>query len=81
MHGRMIHSGRVVHDGEGGVKGEDGKAQNYDVHGRFIRSADRARLNEMLLDELEKRGNAKMFFEYKLRRLRADENELVFEKR
>jgi len=64
MHGRMIHSGEV---------GTEGEAQAYDaVHGRFIRSADRALLNMQLLDALEERANVQLSFRHKLWRLKLD---------
>jgi kynurenine 3-monooxygenase len=68
MVGRMIHSG---------VIGAEGESQAYDsVHGRFIRSADRALLNMQLLDALEERGESvELCFQHKLRRLKLDGKE------
>ncbi|KAI5805030.1 hypothetical protein EDC01DRAFT_725601 [Geopyxis carbonaria] len=64
MVGRMIHSGAV---------GKTGTAQGYDnVHGRFIRSADRAVLNMILLDELEEKENVELLFNHKLKKLNLD---------
>lgn len=58
MYGRMIHSGSI-HD--------PGEAQDYDpVHGRFIRSVDRAQLNRALLDACEAREDVEMLFGHKL---------------
>jgi kynurenine 3-monooxygenase len=59
MHGRMIHSQTSA--------GELTEAsQQYDVHGRFIRAVDRAKLNAVLLDELESLSNVKLFFHHKV---------------
>ncbi|EDN11339.1 kynurenine 3-monooxygenase [Histoplasma capsulatum] len=59
MRGRMVHrkdkSGKLTEE-----------PQPYDVHGRHINSIDRGRLNELLLDELEKCPNVKLFFNHKL---------------
>ncbi|KAK2735646.1 kynurenine 3-monooxygenase, mitochondrial precursor [Onygenales sp. PD_40] len=59
MHGRMIH---------GKSKWGDltDESQAYDVHGRHINAMDRGRFNEILLDELEKTPNVKLFFNHKL---------------
>ncbi|PUU74739.1 hypothetical protein B9Z19DRAFT_1132674 [Tuber borchii] len=70
MYGRMIHTG---------VPGEKGESQKYDVHGRFIRSADRARLNVQLLDALVLK-DVKLFFHHRLRGLNLDVNTAEFEK-
>ncbi|KAL7272322.1 kynurenine 3-monooxygenase, mitochondrial precursor [Rhizina undulata] len=72
MVGRMIHSGKL---------GEEGMGQNYDIHGRFIRSADRARLNVQLLDELDERENVKIFFEHKLESLMLEDKQATFQKK
>jgi kynurenine 3-monooxygenase len=59
MHGRMIHS-----QNSAGTLTEE--SQQYDVHGRFIRAVDRAKLNAALLDELEGLSNVKFFFHHKV---------------
>ncbi|OAX82092.1 hypothetical protein ACJ72_03554 [Emergomyces africanus] len=59
MRGRMIHRKNNL----GNLTEE---SQAYDVHGRYINSMDRGRLNELLLDELEKSPNVKLFFNHKL---------------
>ncbi|KKZ64111.1 salicylate hydroxylase [[Emmonsia] crescens] len=59
MCGRMIHRKNNL-----GKLTEESQA--YDVHGRYINSMDRGRLNELLLDELEKCPNVKLFFNHKL---------------
>lgn len=59
MYGRMIHS----QDGTGNLTEE---AQQYDVHGQFIRAVDRANLNKLLLDELDDLPNVKLLFNHKL---------------
>ncbi|RPA92564.1 FAD/NAD(P)-binding domain-containing protein [Choiromyces venosus 120613-1] len=71
MYGRMIHTG---------VPGEKGESQKYDVHGNFIRSADRARLNVQLLDALALK-DVKLFFHHGLRGLNLDANTAEFEKK
>ncbi|KAH0610252.1 uncharacterized protein H6S33_011779 [Morchella sextelata] len=70
MHGRMIHSGKPS---------DKGMSQGYDVHGRFIRSADRWKLNVQILDALAERGNVKMFFNHGLRKMDLDAGEVEFE--
>ncbi|OJD16217.1 hypothetical protein AJ78_03597 [Emergomyces pasteurianus Ep9510] len=59
MGGRMIHRKNNL----GNLTEE---SQAYDVHGRHINSMDRGRLNELLLNELEKSPNVKLFFNHKL---------------
>ncbi|PGH01057.1 hypothetical protein AJ79_08026 [Helicocarpus griseus UAMH5409] len=59
MHGRMIH-------GKNQLGNLTEESQAYDVHGRYINAMDRGRLNELLLDELEKTPNVKLFFNHKL---------------
>ncbi|KAK2810683.1 kynurenine 3-monooxygenase, mitochondrial precursor [Emmonsiellopsis sp. PD_5] len=59
MHGRMIH-------GKSKLGNLTEEPQAYDVHGRHINAMDRGRLNEILLDELEKTPNVKLFFNHKL---------------
>lgn len=58
MHGRMIHA----RDSSGLTE----ESQFYDVHGRFQRAVDRADLNKLMLDELEKMPNVKLHFSHKL---------------
>ncbi|PGH13875.1 hypothetical protein AJ80_06144 [Polytolypa hystricis UAMH7299] len=59
MYGRMIHGKNPM-----GKVWEEPQA--YDVHGRFINAIDRTALNGVLLDELEKTPNVKLFFNHKL---------------
>lgn len=59
MYGRMVHG----QDSGGGLTEE---SQQYDVHGRYIRAVDRAKLNKLLLDELEGLQNVKLLFNHKL---------------
>lgn len=59
MYGRMIHT----LDSKGSISEE---AQQYDVHGRYQRAVDRANLNKIFLDQLERCTNVKLFFHYKL---------------
>ncbi|OAL72990.1 kynurenine 3-monooxygenase [Trichophyton violaceum] len=59
MTGRMIHGRSST-----GTLWE--ASQDYDVHGRYINSIDRGKLNTTLLDELEKEPNVKLFFNHKL---------------
>ena len=59
MHGRMIHG----QDSKGTLTEE---SQLYDVHGQFQRAVDRNRLNNILLDELEKLPNVSTHWNYKL---------------
>ncbi|KAF4549710.1 Kynurenine 3-monooxygenase-like protein [Elsinoe fawcettii] len=73
MHGRMIH-------GESLGKFTD-ESQIYDIHGRYIRAADRGMLNKRLLDELESLPNVKLFFNYKLTGADFNTNKAWFEQR
>lgn len=59
MYGRMIHGA----DKQGTLTEE---SQQYDVHGRFIRAVDRAKLNATLLDELEGLPNVKLHWHHKV---------------
>ncbi|KAK5132116.1 Kynurenine 3-monooxygenase [Meristemomyces frigidus] len=59
MYGRMIHG----QDSAGKLTEE---SQQYDVHGRFIRAVDRANLNKLLLDEVDRLPNVKLHFNHKL---------------
>ncbi|EEQ29635.1 kynurenine 3-monooxygenase, mitochondrial precursor [Microsporum canis] len=59
MTGRMIHGRSPT-----GALWE--ASQDYDVHGRYINSTDRGKLNTSLLNELEKEPNVKLFFNHKL---------------
>lgn len=59
MRGRMIHG----QDSKGALTET---AQQYDVHGRYIRAVDRGDLNARLLDELESLSNVKLWFGHKL---------------
>ncbi|EWC46231.1 hypothetical protein DRE_04609 [Drechslerella stenobrocha 248] len=70
MHGRMIHDHRGRQS-----------SQKYDVHKRFIRSIDRSRLNEKLLDELDRMSNVELKFSHNLKSLSLEKNEAVFERR
>ncbi|KAL1959183.1 hypothetical protein VTO42DRAFT_2688 [Malbranchea cinnamomea] len=73
MYGRMIHgekNGKFVEE-----------SQPYDVHGRFINAIDRGRLNSILLDELEKTPNVKLFFDHKLTGADFRANKAWFERR
>ncbi|KAL8794337.1 MAG: hypothetical protein Q9195_003034 [Heterodermia aff. obscurata] len=74
MHGRMIHGRR-----KNGQLFQEPQA--YDVHGRFIRAADRAVLNKRLLDALEKMPNVKFFFNHKLVGADFNANTAWFEQR
>ncbi|KAF2863343.1 FAD/NAD(P)-binding domain-containing protein [Piedraia hortae CBS 480.64] len=62
MYGRMIHDintyGELIE-----------YAQQYDIHGRFIRAVDRARLNKLLLDSVEKTPHVQLNFNHKLQRV------------
>ncbi|KAL2863810.1 kynurenine 3-monooxygenase [Aspergillus lucknowensis] len=73
IYGRMIHGGG------------DGKLweapQAYDVHGRNNHSADRGTLNNVLLDELERMPNIKLFFNHKLTGADFRANKAWFERR
>ncbi|KAF8472754.1 hypothetical protein BDZ91DRAFT_834349 [Kalaharituber pfeilii] len=74
--------GRCIHPGKGNFKGKGGgESQKYDIHGRFIQSADRARLNIILLDWVAKEPNVKIFFEHALRKLDLDKKYAEFEQR
>ncbi|KAF2224560.1 hypothetical protein BDZ85DRAFT_104004 [Elsinoe ampelina] len=73
MHGRMIH-------GESSGSFTD-ESQLYDIHGRYIRAADRGMLNKRLLDELESLPNVKIFFNYKLTGADFNINKAWFEQR
>ncbi|KAL9620203.1 MAG: hypothetical protein Q9160_005212 [Pyrenula sp. 1 TL-2023] len=59
MHGRMIH-------GSSSKGTPFSTTQAYDVHGRFIRAADRGLLNKRLLDELDTLPNVTFRFQHKL---------------
>jgi len=72
MYGRMIHG----QDSNGTLTEE---AQLYDVHGRYLRAVDRGRMNATLLDELDKRSNVKLFFNYKLTGADFDRRKAWFE--
>ncbi|KAI1926567.1 kynurenine 3-monooxygenase, mitochondrial precursor [Ophidiomyces ophidiicola] len=74
MHGRMIH-GRA----KNGSLWED--AQAYDIHGRHINAIDRGTLNTILLNELEKTPNVKVFFNHKLTGADFKTNKAWFERR
>ncbi|WEW59676.1 kynurenine 3-monooxygenase, mitochondrial precursor [Emydomyces testavorans] len=74
MHGRMIH-GRASN----GTLWED--AQAYDIHGRHINAIDRGTLNTILLNELEKTPNVKLFFDHKLTGADFKNNKAWFERR
>lgn len=60
MHGRMIHAPSPI-DGD-----PIATPQAYDIHGRFIRAADRAALNKALLNELAGYDNVRLFFDHRL---------------
>ncbi|KAI9594568.1 hypothetical protein BDF19DRAFT_444066 [Syncephalis fuscata] len=68
MRGRMIHS-------------PDGhqSSQAYGVHGEYINSVDRGKLNIMLLDAAEQLPNIKILFEHKVVHCQLDTGELAFE--
>ncbi|KAF3924751.1 hypothetical protein AA313_de0209587 [Arthrobotrys entomopaga] len=70
MHGRMIHDKRGKQS-----------SQKYDVHNRFIRSIDRGKLNERLLDELENLTNVELKFNHNLKQLSLEKGEAVFERK
>ncbi|EPS43933.1 hypothetical protein H072_2125 [Dactylellina haptotyla CBS 200.50] len=70
MHGRMIH------DNTGKQS-----SQKYDVHNRFIRSIDRGKLNERLLDELEKLTNVELKFNHGLKKLSLEKGEAIFDRK
>jgi kynurenine 3-monooxygenase len=59
MYGRMIHGQTMT----GHLNSE---AQLYDVHGRYIRAADRGGMNKTLLNYLERMPNVKFFFHHRL---------------
>ncbi|KAL1923369.1 uncharacterized protein VTP21DRAFT_8349 [Calcarisporiella thermophila] len=69
MHGRMIHIGA------------EGKRmpQAYGVHGEYINSVDRAKLNELLLDSAEQMENVQLHFEHTLKRCDFDAGKAEFE--
>ncbi|KAI5809763.1 hypothetical protein DFH27DRAFT_606180 [Peziza echinospora] len=74
--------GRCIHPGKGNFKGKGGgESQKYDVHGRHNWATDRARLNIMLLDWIEKKANVKLFFGHGLKGLDLDKKEANFEDR
>ncbi|KAF3918965.1 hypothetical protein ABW20_dc0108276 [Dactylellina cionopaga] len=70
MHGRMIHD----------TKGKQ-SSQKYDVHKRFIRSIDRSKLNQRLLDELEKMNNVELKFNHNLKQLSLEKGEALFDRK
>ncbi|KAF3936596.1 hypothetical protein ABW19_dt0207680 [Dactylella cylindrospora] len=70
MHGRMIHDKRGRQS-----------SQKYDVHKRFIRAIDRSKLNERLLDELDRMNNVELKFNHNLRTLSLEKNEAIFERK
>ncbi|KAI9838594.1 MAG: Kynurenine 3-monooxygenase [Sarea resinae] len=74
MHGRMIHGRNKLGD-----LYED--SQEYDIHGRFIRAADRGALNKRLLDELDAMPNVTFFFNHKLTGADFRSNRAWFERR
>lgn len=55
--------------------------QAYDVHGRFIRAADRGLLNKRLLDELDNLPNVTFYFLHKLAGVDFTKNLAYFEDR
>lgn len=64
MRGRMIHSlDRSITRSSSKLTT---KSQTYDAHGRCIHAVDRAALNKILLEELARFPNVKLFFSHKL---------------
>ncbi|EPB87261.1 hypothetical protein HMPREF1544_05983 [Mucor circinelloides 1006PhL] len=53
---------RMVHIGKNGTQ----MSQAYDVNGQHINAVDRARLNELLLDEAQSLENVTIYFEHRL---------------
>lgn len=87
MQGRMVHDctrpASVVEEARD--RGEkhwlEGETQQYDIHGQFIRSADRHRLNEQLLDRIAVEEDVKLFFNHGLKHVDLDKKVATFEKR
>ncbi|KAI7903167.1 uncharacterized protein BX663DRAFT_471908 [Cokeromyces recurvatus] len=66
---------RMVHIGQHGMQ----MSQAYDVNGQHINAVDRARLNEILLDAVEKMDAVTIYFEHRLIQIDLDSNILQFE--
>ncbi|KAL2813539.1 hypothetical protein BJX63DRAFT_215138 [Aspergillus granulosus] len=71
--------GRMIHGRDNGKLWE--APQAYDVHGRSNLSADRGMLSNVLLDELERMPNIKLFFNHKLTGADFNANKAWFERR
>ncbi|KAI8645472.1 hypothetical protein BD408DRAFT_338535 [Parasitella parasitica] len=65
---------RMVHTGKNGTQ----MSQAYDVNGQHINAVDRARLNELLLDEAESLANVTVHFEHRLVTADFDNNTVNF---
>ena len=65
--------GRMIHDEKGKLT-----YQSYGKEGQYINSVSRTKLNELLIEEAEKRG-AEFFFDYKCRSVDLNQSELKFE--
>ncbi|KAF1800510.1 hypothetical protein V8B55DRAFT_1535478 [Mucor lusitanicus] len=65
---------RMVHIGKNGTQ----MSQAYDVNGQHINAVDRARLNELLLDEAESLANVTVYFEHRLLSADLDNNTVEF---
>ncbi|KAI8373472.1 hypothetical protein EDC96DRAFT_438354 [Choanephora cucurbitarum] len=65
---------RMVHIGKQGTQ----ISQAYDVNGKHINAVDRARLNELLLDAIEKMKDVTIYFEHRLTQIDLDYNRLEF---
>ena len=87
MYGREVHNTKlpaaaVEKRKEAGYQyWTEGERQAYDCHGRFIRSADRARLNELLLDRIAKEPNVRLHFNQGLKKMDLDKKVAWFEYR
>ncbi|KAL2850009.1 hypothetical protein BJX68DRAFT_237191 [Aspergillus pseudodeflectus] len=71
--------GRMIHGRDNGRLWE--APQAYDVHGRNNHSADRGMLSNVLLNELERMPNIKLFFNHKLTGADFQANKAWFERR
>ncbi|KAI8331682.1 hypothetical protein BC941DRAFT_382278 [Chlamydoabsidia padenii] len=65
---------RMVHLGKEGRQ----MSQPYSIHGEHINAVDRARLNELLLDEAEKLPNVTIHFEHQLYQADLEEGSMIF---
>ncbi|ORZ12325.1 hypothetical protein BCR42DRAFT_331704 [Absidia repens] len=68
MHSRMVHLGQEGHQ----------MSQAYSIHGEHINAVDRARLNELLLDQAENLANVDIHFEHELYQADFGKGSMVF---